>query len=832
MGSGGGFFLLNLKMFRNFLKISLRNLARRKGYALLNILGLAIGIMCCLVIFEYVGYERSYDRFEPNADRLYRVQDEDYQGGRMVLPCAAAMPGVAGGMMREFPEVENACRLYRGSVILGDDSRYIRIRESTIYFADPAVLPMFGMKMLYGDAKTALTGPGKLVLSATEARKLYGEANPVGKVLSIHTGIGPRPLPLEVTGVYKDGPLNSHLKLPALVSYPTLSILYGTYGKPDDLLETSYGWTDFYTYVLLRPGANAAGLEAKLVPFVDKHYNDLPQAKSSGDSLVLSLMPVKDIHLRSHYTEEAEPGGDDQSVSFLFLIAFLIIGIAWINYINLATARSLERAKEVGVRKVLGALQGELIRQFMMESLLVNSLALLVALGLTLAVNPFFVQLTDRPMSPLFSMPRVYWEIFMGLFVAGTLLSGIYPALVLSRYRAVTVLKGLFKNASGGQWLRRGLIVGQFAASIILIAGTIVVYRQVQYMRGQALGVNINQTLVLRAAGSGLPDSSYQNVFQAFKGEVLQLSGVRSMTASSEVMGDEILWSTDWYRLHSPSRQVSNIFHLGVDNDFIRSYGLHVIAGRGFSRDIGGDQKAIILNETAVKTLGLTPQQAIGELMSGGQANMDSMQVVGVIADYHNEGLQKAIQPLLLFLNRNTRHFYSIKIEASNPGATITAIKKIWDRHFPGDPYDYFFLDENFDRQYAENQRFGEVFGLFALFAIAIACFGLLGLSAYNVLQRTKEIGIRKVLGASTENLMLILSRDFLLLVGVAFVIAVPVTWLAMDSWLQSFAYRIGMSWWIFGLAGVLAAAIAFVTVGGQAMKAAMQNPVRSLRTE
>jgi putative ABC transport system permease protein len=277
---------------------------------------------------------------------------------------------------------------------------------------------------------------------------------------------------------------------------------------------------------------------------------------------------------------------------------------------------------------------------------------------------------------------------------------------------------------------------------------------------------------------------------------------------------------------------VSNIFHVGVDNDFIRSYGLHVIAGRDFSRDFGTDDKAIILNQTAAKILGITPQQAIGELMSGAQNNMDSMKVVGVIADYHNEGLQKAIQPLLLFLNRNTRHFYSVKIRASDPTATILAIKQIWDRHFPGDPYDYFFLDENFDRQYAENQRFGEVFGLFALFAVAIACFGLLGLSAYNVAQRTKEIGVRKVLGASTENLLLLLSRDFLLLVGVAFVIAVPVTWLAMDSWLQSFAYRIGISWWIFGLAGVLAAAIAFVTVGGQAIRAAMQNPVESLRTE
>jgi putative ABC transport system permease protein len=839
MGSGGGFFVregsenwLNLGMFRNFLKIAFRNLARRKGYALLNILGLAIGISCCLVIFEYVAYERSYDRQEPNADRLYRVQDEDYQGGRMVLPCAAAMPGVAGGMMREFPEVENACRLYRGNVILADDSRSVKIRESTIYYADQAVLPMFGIKLLYGDTGAALTGSGKVLLSATEARKFFGETDPVGKVLTIHSGMRPQPMTLAVTGVYNDLPLNSHLKLPVLVSYQTMSVLAGTYGKPNNRFEDSYGWTDFYTYVLLRPGTSAARVAARLPAFIDRHYNNLPRAKSTGDSLALSLMPASDIHLRSHYTEEAEPGGDDQAVSFLFLIAFFIIGIAWINYINLATARSLERAKEVGVRKVLGALRGELIRQFLTESLLINFVALLAALGLTLAVNPFFVRLAERPMSPLFSMPGMYWGIFAALFVGGTLLSGVYPAFVLSRYQAVAVLKGLFSNSAGGHWLRRGLIVGQFAASIILIAGTIVVYRQVRYMRNQSLGVNIDETLVLRAAGISLPDSSYQEVYGAFKHELKKLPGVRSVTASSEVMGDEILWSTDWHRLHSPSPQVSNIFHVGVDNDFIRNFGLHVIAGRDFLPEVGADKKAIILNETAVKVLGITPQQAIGELMSGGQSNMDSMQVVGVIADYHNEGLQKEIQPLLLFPNRNTRHFYSVKIQASDPSATIVAIKKIWDRHFPGDPYEYYFLDENFDRQYAENQRFGEVFGLFALFAIAIACIGLLGLSAYNVLQRTKEIGIRKVLGASTENLLLILSRDFLVLVGVAFVIAVPVTWLAMDSWLQSFAYRIGMSWWIFAVAGLMAAAIAFITVGGQAMKAAMQNPVRSLRTE
>ena len=819
-------------MLRNFFKVALRNLRRRRGYAWLNILGLAIGMACCLIIFEYVAYERSYDRFEPNANRLYRVQDEEYQAGRMVLPSAPAMPAVAPAMLREFPEVESACRFYRGAAMLAEENSNLKIRESVAYYADPSALPLFGIRLVYGDARRALTGAAKIVLSATEARKFFGNGNPVGRTLALHSGMRPSPLTLEVTGVYADLPLNSHLKLPLLISYPTLSLLAGSYGKNNDEFETSYSWTNFYTYVLLRQGANAGRLAARLPAFMNEHYNNLPKAKNTGDSIALSLMPVENIHLQSHYTEEAEPAGDAQSVSFLFLIAFLIIAIAWINYINLATARSLERAKEVGVRKVLGALRTELVGQFMMESLLMNSIALVTALGVTLATNPFFIQLTDRPIPPLFALPPAYWEIFAGLFFAGTLLSGIYPALVLSRYHATAVLKGIFKNSSGGQWLRRGLIVVQFTASIILITGTIVVYRQVHFMTSQPLGVNINQTLVIRAAGASLSDSTYEDVFRGFKTDILRIPAVQSMTASSEVMGDEIGWSTSWYRLHSPGRQVSNMYHVGVDKDFIRSYNLRVIAGRDFLADIGADKKAIILNEEAVKTFGMTPGQMIGELMTGGQRNMDSMQVVGVIANYHNEGMQKAIQPLIFFLNRNSRHFYSVKLQGADMTTNVAAIKKIYDRYFPGDPYDYFFLDENFNRQYAENRRFGAVFGLFAVFAIAIACFGLLGLSAYNVIQRTKEIGIRKVLGASTENLLFILSKDFLVLVAVAFVIAAPVAWLAMNSWLQGFAYRIGVSWWIFGLAGVLAGTIAFVTVGGQAMRAARRNPVRSLRTE
>jgi putative ABC transport system permease protein len=818
-------------MLENFLKIAFRNLTRRKGYAIMNIAGLAIGITCCLLIFEYVAYERSYDDFHENADRIVRVQDEDYQQGRLVVACAAAMPGVAPAMKKEFPEVENTFRMVKEGFLLGNDARNVKFREPTIYYADASILEILHLPLLAGDRKTALSGPGKIIISAEEAHKYFGDENPIGKVLTVHSGSRPRPL--EVTGVFGDYPANSHLKLSVLVSYPTYSQIVGSYGKPNDQTETSFGWTDFYTYLLLKKGVDPKQFAAKLPAFIDRHYNNLPENKNNGDSYTLSLMPLKGIHLYSHYTEEAEANGDGQSVTFLFLIAFFIIGIAWINYINLATARSLERAREVGVRKVLGALKGELIRQFMLESLLLNLLALIAAIIITFSVNPLFARLTGRPLPSLLYLPASYKVYFIALLAVGTLLSGIYPALVLSRYRPAIVLKGAFKNAAGGRWLRKGLIIGQFAASIVLIAGTMIVYRQLYYMHSQDLGADISQTIVLKGAGSGLTDTAYTNVYSAFKDEMLRVGGVRSITASSGIMGREILWSTDWHRLRGGSKQAINLYHLGVDKDFTGSYDLKLLAGEPFSTSPVANQRKVILNESAVRALGIpSPKAAIGELISGGQSHMDSQVVAGVIADFHNEGLQKSIQPLVLFANFRSREYYSVKIQGNNPVSVIADIKKTWSKYFPSDPCDYFFLDEFFNRQYGENERFGQVFALFAVLAIAIACFGLLGLSAYNVLQRTKEIGVRKVLGASVQSLLFTLSKDFLMLVVIAFLIAIPVTWLAMNSWLQGFAYRTNISWLVFAIAGVISIIIALATVGLQALKAAMANPIKSLRTE
>jgi putative ABC transport system permease protein len=421
-----------------------------------------------------------------------------------------------------------------------------------------------------------------------------------------------------------------------------------------------------------------------------------------------------------------------------------------------------------------------------------------------------------------------YWLGFSAMFVCGSLLSGLYPAFVLSGYQPVMVLKGVFKNSISGLLLRKALIITQFATSVVLIAGTIVVYQQVNYMRRQKLGVNINQTLVLHGAES-VTDSLYQTVYQPFKTALLGVPGVKNVSASTSVMGKEIYWTNGSHRL-GPNNKSVTLYNIGIDYDFIPSYSLKLIAGRNFTKDFKTDEHGILLNESAAKLLGFTDfNKAVNEdIFSAG----DTVKLLGIVANYHHEGLQKAIEPMVFRLRPNSRDAYSLKIESKNVQATIASVQKIWNKHFPGDPFNYFFLDDYFSSQYNADQLFGKVFGLFAFLAIMIACFGLLGLSAYNVLQRTKEIGIRKILGASTQNLLFILSKDFLLLVFIAFIIAIPVAWWIMHNWLENFAYRINIYWWVFAIAGIAALFIALITISFQAIKAAIANPVKSLRTE
>lgn len=813
-------------MLTNFLRIAFRNLFHRGGYTLLSLFGLAIGITCCLLIFEYVSFEKSYDRFHEKADQIVRVQMDEFQDKKLVVKCASICPAAGPALKKDFPEVANSCRLFATDFLLSNEDRNIKFEENKVYYADTSLLSMFHIPLLKGNPVTALRGPNKILLSEDMAQKYFGKENPMGKTLTSH--IGGAITRFEVTGIFKNYPGNSHLSFNLLLSYKTLVQRIGGNDTTSEA-ENSWGWTDFYTYLQLKKGVDWKRVDAKMKSFADHYINSRADFKNTNDSIAFRIMPLKAIHLYSHDTEEAEANGDGQSVTFLFLIAFFIILIAWINYANLATARSMERAREVGVRKVLGALRLDLIRQFLLESLLLNLMALAVAVLAAWLLSPVFSRFTGRATGNDLNLPFEYWRIFAGLFLLGTFLSGAYPALVLSRYQPVAVLKCKFKNSERGQWIRKSLIVGQFAASIILIAGTTIVMMQVHFMRSQELGAKIDQTVVLHGARS-LGDSLYQRNLQAFKQDLLQVGGVKSFTASSSVMGKEILWSTNWKNMQDPHRGVTNLFHVAIDDDFIPAYGLRMVAGRNLSKDFPTDKKAALINESAARALGfVSPDKALHEKISSGYGELE---IVGVLADFHQEGLQNAITPLVFFYRPKSLSCYSIKVSAKDLPQLIVNAKKIWENYFPKDPFNYFFLDELYNRQYTENQRFGVVFGLFAFLAITIACFGLLGLSAYNVLQRTKEIGIRKLLGASSSNLLYILSRDFLVLVLIALVIAIPITRFAMNSWLQGFAYRIQISWWVYAVAGISAIVIAMATICFESLKAAMANPVKSLKTE
>ncbi|MFI5153242.1 MAG: ABC transporter permease [Chitinophagales bacterium] len=812
-------------MFQNHLTIAIRNLLKRKGYSMLNMLGLAIGITCCLLIFQYVAYEKSYDKFGPDASRIYRIRLDSYQKGKLAWQSATSYPAIAPTMKRDFPEIEDYCRLYDANLLLSNDEKNVKFNELQGYYADPSVISMFNIHLVKGNPKTALDAPDKMVLSQTMAKKYFGQDEAIGKRLTVRDG---SQRSYEVTGVFEDYPANSHLVLNHLVSYSTLGKELRARGDTSDVSNTAFGWYDFYTYLLLKPGTDPKKVEAKLPQFTDRYMNSKEWNKANNVKNVLSLIEMPNIHLYSNYNQEAEVNGDGKGVGFLFMISFFIIVIAWVNYSNLATARSLERAKEVGVRKVLGALRSDLIAQFLTESFLLNLSAFVLAIFAAYLLSPGFNQLIGSTNSRSFSIPGNYWLLFGSIFILGTLISGIYPAFVLSGYHPVTVLKGLFKNTSKGLVLRKSLIIGQFATSIILIAGTLIVYQQVQFMRNQKLGVNINQTLVLQGTQT-IQDSVYQSVYQPFKTELLNMINVKSVTASSNVMGQEIYWTNGILRIGPDKKEAVTMYIMGIDYDFLPAYDLKLVAGRNFSKDFPTDKRAVLLNERAVEMFGFkNAEEALNAKLRRG----DTLTVVGVVSNYHQQGLQKAIDPMMILLIPNMSNYYSLKMSTGDLRTSIASIEKTWNKYFPADPFNYFFLDDSFNSQYKADTRFGAVFGLFAGLAIIIACFGLLGLSAYNVLQRTKEIGIRKVLGASVNSLLVLLSKEFLALVLISLFVAIPVTWWVMNNWLQDFAYRIHIEWWVFVLAGLIAIMIALLTTGLQALKASVANPAKSLRTE
>lgn len=818
-------------MWRNYLTIALRNLNKRRGFSLLNIFGLVLGMTACLLILQYVVYERSYDDFHPRAGQIYRLRLDAFQNGQLAWQSATVYPAFAPTLKREFPEVRNACRLHDAECIMSNPKTNVKFAEKKGYYADPAFLQMFAVDLLAGNAETALSGPDKILLSESTARRYFGRTDVLGEQLLVKDPSLFQTY--EVSGVFRDYPANSHLVLDYLVSYATLGkIVAQAWSDTTNATETSWGWYDFYTYLEFQPGTDPAVFQKKLPGFVEKYIDSRYAERQLNLRTHVDLIALPDIHLYSNVNQEAEVNGDGRAVSVLLLIAFFILAIAWINYVNLATARSIERGREVGVRKVLGAGKGQLMRQFLAESLLLNLLAFVLSLILASLVLPAFNQFTGKEISLTFLGNPWFWGLTGGVLVAGSILAGLYPAFVLSAFRPVSVLKGLLKRSSGGMSLRKGLIVFQFASTIALIAGTIVVFHQIDYMRKQNLGVDIEHTLVVHGAQTIL-DSLYEGSYLPFRNEVLALPEVEALTASSSVPGDEIYWTNSTQRIgQGTSTSMYTVYNLGIDEHFIEAYALRLLAGRPFSREFGADteQKTMLLNETALHMYGFSnPEEALNQRIRRGR---DTLTIVGVTADFHHQGLQKAINPIVFLFNPDSRSYYSFKVKGANIDRTLAAVQQAWEKAFPKDPFAYFFLDEFYDRQYQSDVQFGRVFSLFAVLAILVACLGLFGLASYQILQRTKEIGIRKVLGASTGGIVGLLSKEFILLVLVAVLVATPLSWWAMTRWLERFAYRVAPEWWAFASAGLVAVIVAFLTVSFQSVRAALVNPVETLRNE
>ncbi len=818
-------------MYRSYLTTAWRNIKKNAIFSLINIAGLAIGMAACLLILQYVNFELSYDQFNKNISDVYRVYNDRYQNGKLIQHGTITYSAIGKAMQDDYPEVINHARVEPfGKLIITYGNK--KFGEQEVIAVDNSFLSMFSYQFVAGDNKTALNDPFNAVLTQSAATRYFGVRENFGSLLGKAIVMGRDSMPYKITGICKDVPENSHLQFDILASYVTM--LAGKY--PYTQADYDFTDSDFWHYIQLRHGTDYKALEAKFPAFSQKYFQG---NKISGSVEKFYLQPLAKAHLYSNFEYEIGKTGSATVVWGLLLIALFIIIIAWVNYINLSTARSAERAREVGVRKVTGATKNQLIRQFLTESFLINLIALLMALLLVLGLQPAFNALIQHKLSLayLFQKSLGGYSITMGLLalvLAGIFISGFYPAFVLSSFRPVLVLKGKFSASKRGIFLRKGLVVGQFAITVALITGSLIVYKQIKFMSEQELGMNISQVLIVKPPMLSDFDSTFIVKTNSFKEEVKQIAHVKGVTTSNRIAGDELGRSFKVHRTDDNSGNHFTVRNMGGDYDFLKVYGIKLITGRNFSpADYNADFNKlhnIILNELAVKTLGFTSNEdAIGKSITMFDKKWD---VIGVMNNYHQKSLRYPLEATVMMPTYGNFNPISVKVDAANIASTMAAVKSKYAKFFPGDLFDYYFLDEKFNTQYRDDQLFGKAFGIFAGFAIFIACLGLLGLSLFATTQRTKEIGVRKVLGASIANIVLLLSKDFIRLVILAFVIASPLSYFVMHHWLQDFAYRINIEWWVFALAGILSITVALATISYQAVKAAVANPVRSLRSE
>lgn len=790
-------------MLRNYFNVALRNIIRNKSASLIKIISLSVGMICFAIILLFIYHELSYDRFHENPEEVFRVVKDFVNDDGSKIPDATTPPAFGPAIQKDLPEVAYTTRLFpnwgRKYLIQYDD---IRSYEEGMVRVDSSFFDVFSFPFVQGEKKTATSNPNFIILTESTAKRIFGNEDPMGKAIKID--IGRNGTDFFVTGVVKDVPENSHFMFDFLISLRTFD------DPLDDVpLANNWGFYNFYTYVRLNPEADSKAFQSKLQG-VFKKYN--PDNKNE-----CYAQPITDIHLKSNLKWELSTNGDYSYIRILAIIALFTIILAVINYINLVTAQSARRAKEVGIRKASGAVRNSLVKQFLFESLIMTLVATVISIAAVESILPHLKSLFNSTLSFFHAGSiNVLWMVIGTGLVTG-LVSGLYPAFYLSSFQPVKVLRGTVTGFGGDTFLRKGLVTFQFVISTVLIIGTFVISSQINFVRDKKLGFSKENIMIIHNAG-GLQNR------QSLLAEIKKSSGVKNAGAADGVLGG-LNWTTNAQAKGQEKSLLLNL--LSTDYDFLDVMSVNLREGRNFSRNTQADSSAIILNQTAVKQLGI--KDVIGSQVTAGG---DSYNVIGVIDDFHFSSFHEPIKPFGFFLSERSVDKLFIKIQTDNVVGSIAEIQKTWTTLVPERPFESTFQDEQVSKLYASEVKFQKLFSNFTLVAILIACLGLFGLSAYTAQQRTKEIGIRKVLGASVLGVTRLLSKEFLKLVLLAVAVSIPIAWYAMNEWLQNFAYHVDLNVWTFVVAALLAVLIALFTVSFQSIKAASANPVRSLRSE
>jgi putative ABC transport system permease protein len=810
--SASSFYFSKLNMVPNFLKTGLRNFTHHKGFSFINVLGLALGFTACLLIGFFVRDEKQYDAFIPGAKNIFRVYQQSESDAATII--GVSPPAFSTSLKQNYPEVDMALRVMSFSSKELFEVSGKKIYETGGFIADSNFFELFPLPLLYGSHRKVLDDPGSIVLSEAMSRQFFGNEDPVGKTISFDKSV------FTVKAVLKDK-VNFHLPINFLINMSAA-------GLKGEVMQ-NWQWYPFQTYVKLKPGSDPEALQSKFQAYAK------PYLKGEGGTNLPYLQPLRQIHLySSNFKYDLSERGNISYVNALMIIAFFILLIAGFNFVNLATAKSMQRAKEVGVRKAIGASKNQLVVQFIGETIILSFISMSLALTLTYLLLPELNRFTQKQMVfDLFTNPVLLLAMAVTTLLVG-ILAGFYPALVLSAFRPVKVLKGtVVTDALPGKtpWLRHGLVVIQFSLSLLLIISSLVVIQQVRYMYGKDLGFKKDQVILLEMRGEKLMKN-----YESFKNELTHQSGVLAASVGygfpGDIFGDGMMTVKE-----NPEIKPTRATQLMVDADYIQTLELRLIAGRDFSKNIPDDVSAYVINETAVVELGLgTPQQAIGKTLSWPTwRKADSLKtgpVIGVVRDFHYKSLHERVEPAVLHIYPAAYSRIAVKLKAGSIENSIAQIKTVWNRFSPDYPMEYTFLDESFGKMYQAEDKLKTLLSLFTGVTIFVACLGLFGLAAFAAERRKKEIGIRKVLGATVRGVVIMLSKDFILLVLISLILASPVAWYFMNQWLENFSYRIHIGWWIFALAGMVAVLLAFITVSLQAVKAGRTNPVKNLRAE